>query len=348
MSLQRRRMMMQSSVGGIDPNNPIFANYLTIEALEDGLTVSLSRSATEYCIDGSGEWVGLPAATATPAVSAGHYVSFRGSVTPANYYGVGTFTINKKCNLLGNCMSLLFKDSAATNMSLAGKNYAFYELFKGASTVIGVSANFLPATVLANYCYNYMFRDCTSLTTAPDLPALSATQNCYAYMFYGCSNLATAMAVLPATSTADASYNCMFSDCSSLTTAPAISATSLATNSCNSMFSDCTSLTTAPAISATSIDKYACGYMFSDCTSLTTAPLLAPTTLAEGCYSSMFNGCSKLNYIKALFTTTPSSTYTNNWVKGVASRGTFVKSRSATWNVTGVYGSPKGWTIQKE
>ena len=313
---------MQRSAGGIDPNNPIFANYLTIEALEDGLTVSLTRSATEYCIDGSGEWVGLPATTATPAVSAGHYISFRGSLTPVDYYGIGTFTINKKCNLLGNCMSLLFKDNAATNTSLSGKNYAFYELFLGANTVVGVSANFLPATVLADYCYGRMFRDCTNLATAPDLPALSATQYCYTYMFYGCSNLATAMAVLPATSTASASYNCMFSSCTSLTTAPAISATSLGTS--------------------------ACGSMFSGCTSLTTAPLLAPTKLVSSCYSGMFNGCSKLNYIKALFTTTPSSDYTNNWVKGVASSGTFVKSKSATWNVTGVYGSPKGWTVKKE
>lgn len=35
---------------GIDINN-----YLTIEALEDGLTASLSTNACQYCIDGSGE-----------------------------------------------------------------------------------------------------------------------------------------------------------------------------------------------------------------------------------------------------------------------------------------------------
>lgn len=29
-------------------------NYLTIEALEDGLTVSLSTNACEYCVDGDG------------------------------------------------------------------------------------------------------------------------------------------------------------------------------------------------------------------------------------------------------------------------------------------------------
>jgi hypothetical protein len=34
-----------------------------------------------------------------------------------------------------------------------------------------------------------MFRDCTSLTTAPELPATTLAQSCYRYIFYGCSNL---------------------------------------------------------------------------------------------------------------------------------------------------------------
>jgi hypothetical protein len=68
--------------------------------------------------------------------------------------------------------------------------------------------------------------------------------------------------------------------------------------------------------------------------------------LADRCYSSMFNGCSNLNYIKAMFTTEPSSSYTNNWVSGVSSTGTFVKNSAATWDVTGNNGIPTGWTVQ--
>lgn len=34
-----------------------------------------------------------------------------------------------------------------------------------------------------------MFKDCTSLTTAPELPATTLTENCYDSMFYGCTNL---------------------------------------------------------------------------------------------------------------------------------------------------------------
>ena len=60
----------------------------------------------------------------------------------------------------------------------------------------------------------------------------------------------------------------------------------------------------------------------------------------------MFQNCSSLNYIKAMFTTTPSTTYTNNWVNGVAATGTFVKNSAAQWDVTGTYGVPSGWTVQ--
>ena len=47
----------------------------------------------------------------------------------------------------------------------------------------------LPATTLASGCYNNMFRDCTSLTTAPELPATKLADRCYQYMFSGCRSL---------------------------------------------------------------------------------------------------------------------------------------------------------------
>lgn len=79
---------------------------------------------------------------------------------------------------------------------------------------------------------------------------------------------------------------------------------------------------------------------------MTTAPNLLSETLVSDCYAYMFSGCSKVNYIKAMFTTTPSASYTNNWVSGVKSTGTFVKNSAATWTTTGVNGVPTGWTVQ--
>ena len=75
---------------------------------------------------------------------------------------------------------------------------------------------------------------------------------------------------------------------------------------------------------------------------------LPATTLANYCYSSMFRFCGKLRYIKAMFTTTPSVSYTYDWVWGVSSTGTFVKNKNATWNVVGNNGIPNGWTVKTE
>lgn len=87
--------------------------------------------------------------------------------------------------------------------------------------------------------------------------------------------------------------------------------------------------------------------MFQGCTSLTTAPELPATTLVSNCYIQMFYSCSRLNYIKAMFTTTPSTSYMNNWVSGVASSGTFVKNAAATWTSScGVSTYPCNWTVE--
>lgn len=113
-----------------------------------------------------------------------------------------------------------------------------------------------------------------------------------------------------------------------------------------SIFNGCASLTTAPELPATTLVDGCYAYMFYGCTNLTSAPELPATTLASNCYSYMFRNCASLNYIKAMFTTTPSSTYTQNWVNSVASNGIFVKNSAAQWNVTGVHGIPTGWTVQ--
>ena len=112
------------------------------------------------------------------------------------------------------------------------------------------------------------------------------------------------------------------------------------------MLSGCTSLTTAPELPATRLANFCYFGMFYKCSTLTTAPSLPAISLVNYCYSYMFYGCTSLNYIKAMFKTTPSTYYTQNWVSGVSSRGTFVKNSAAIWNVAGDYGIPSRWTVQ--
>ena len=340
MDRRRRALSASTMSGGINTYN-----YLTIVALEDGLTAQLSLNECEYCVDGDGDWKTLTAATNTEAINTGQTLSFRGNLTPNSSNGIGTFTISKSCNLQGNCMSMLFGDDAASNTSLSGKNNTFRYLFQNCTTIKSVSSGFLPATTIASGCYEYMFQGCTNLTQAPELPATILMTQCYYSMFRYCTIL-TKAPELPATNLADNCYGYMFESCTSLTKAPELSATTLVYYCYNSMFSGCTNLTQVQSIlPATTLAIGCCSSMFWKCTNLTTAPELPATTLLRNCYNSMFRNCTKLNYVKAMFTTTPSSEYTSNWLDGVASTGTFVKNRLATWNVTGSNGIPEGWAV---
>ena len=112
------------------------------------------------------------------------------------------------------------------------------------------------------------------------------------------------------------------------------------------MFRGCTSLTTASELPATTLASSCYNSMFYGCTSLVTAPALPATTLVSQCYYFMFRNCTKLNYIKAMFTTTPTTSYTRDWVNSVSATGTFVKNSAAEWTDTGTYAVPEGWTVQ--
>lgn len=114
------------------------------------------------------------------------------------------------------------------------------------------------------------------------------------------------------------------------------------------MFREATKIVDASdlILPATTLTLNCYRWMFYGCSNLVRGPELPAKTLANSCYYGMFQNCSKLSYIKAMFTTTPSTTYTNNWVNGVSSTGTFVKNAAATWDVTGVNGIPSGWTVE--
>ena len=308
-----------------NPENPNDSfnidNYLTVEALEDGLTVYLSANSCEYCVDGSNVWQTLNAGISTPVINTGQTLSFRATgLIPTSNIGIGTFTISKSCKLKGNCNSMLFGDEANVNYSLSGYNYAYYKLFYNCTTVQQVSKNFLPAMALSNNCYYYMFYGCTNLTQAPDLPAQSLAGSCYYYMFYNCKSLTTAPN-LPAQILQTYCYACMFYNCSALINAPIISANTLA--------------------------KYCCYYMFYNCSSLQTSPDLLALNLESYCYYSMFSGCSSLLYIKMLATDISVSGCLTNWVKNISTDGVvFTKNINATWTTTGDSGVPQKWSIQ--
>ena len=251
-----------------------------------------------------------------------------------------TLTIECYNKMFKNCTSIVTPPElpARTLTELC-----YFAMFEGCTSLTTAPA--LPDITLAPYCYKHMFYGCTSLVKAPELPSTTLAKQCYSGMFSNCTSLVKAPE-LPAITLAEYCYAAMFASCTSLTNAPELPATTLKGGCYSQMFYGCTSLVTAPALPATTLYRDCYQQMFQGCTSLVKAPELPAKTLEIDCYFAMFESCENLNYIKAMFTTTPSSYYTTNWLNNVASSGTFVKNKDATWDVRGVEGIPPFWTVE--
>lgn len=183
-------------------------------------------------------------------------------------------------------------------------------------------------TIPSNFQFRQLFSAATNITSAENLvfPATTVKKQCYSQMFQGCTNLVTAPKVVGSSAMTWSGDYC-WSD----------------------MFNTCTSLINAPELPARTLGIQCYWFMFQNCTSLETAPVLPAITLNNQCYTGMFYGCSSLNYIKAMFTTAPSSSYMNSWVNGVSASGTFVKNSAATWTTgCGIATYPCNWTVITE
>jgi len=161
--------------------------------------------------------------------------------------------------------------------------------------------------------FNYMFQDCTELTTVPLLDTEkcnsfeNAFKNCKALtavplfntsnsisllgMFQNCTNLKA----VPLFNTSKCTnFKYMFDGCSSLTAVPQLD-TSAATN-LTGMFEGCTALTTVPLLDTKNCTSFS--YMFYKCSNLTTVPQFEIKNCTA--FNYMFAGCSKLTTVPTL------------------------------------------------
>ena len=297
----------------------------------------------QYSVNG-GEWVQLTAKTAITFGGDNGTLRLRGKSANGTatsdlsraQISFGDDNVQVACS--GDIRTLMDYENYAT---VSTANARFCSLFEGCESLTTTPE--LPATTLAESCYEYMFYKCTSLTAAPELPAATLTEFCYNRMFYGCTSL-TVAPELPATTLAESCYESMFYNCTNLTTAPELPATTLTEYCYLNMFNGCTSLTAAPELPATTLFANCYYEMFRGCTSLTAAPELPAATLVNWCYYRMFYGCTNLSNITMLATDISASGCLNDWVSGVASTGTFTKAVAATLE-TGTSGIPEGWTV---
>ena len=298
----------------------------------DGTTLSWDavENATSYDIYADGTLIGNTDGGATPATYAdcltftGETSEFTlsvGSSGAKEWDGTVWYSTDHNTWTVWDGTAIT---SVGKKLYLRGKNNTTFYTSKGAylslSAKAGCSGNIQtlldyenpPVVISSSYCYFNMFRECTNLTTAPELPATTLTDGCYFLMFQNCTSLTTAPE-LPATTLAVVCYARMFEYCSSLTNAPALPATTLEDSCYSDMFYGCTSLTTAPNLPAITLVENCYSGMFQNCTSLKisattgTKIFTCPSNIPSGAVYNMFSNTG------GSFTGTPTAGNTYYW-----------------------------------
>ena len=214
---------------------------ITVKAEAEGYTDSDASNAVNYT-------AAAPIPT-DPILFAGETSDFTLKATNKTWNGTVEYSTDKNT---WNTWDGSEIPSANKKLYLRGKNNTTFYTNNGVQFVLSANAgcygniNTLldyenPPTTVGENCYRSMFRNCTSLTSAPTLPATRLAERCYLSMFDNCTSL-TSAPELPATTLASYCYQYMFNACKSLTTAPELPATTLANYCYYSMFAGCTSL----------------------------------------------------------------------------------------------------------
>ena len=197
-------------------------------------TKEYTISRLEYSVN-DGEWATVEAGT--EVTFGGPHGDLRlrgtntnGTATTYDEYSTITFTDkNVKVACTGDIRTLLNWKNYST---VDTQNARFCKLFYGCTAL--TSAPDLPATTLANECYERMFYGCTSLTSAPELKATTLVSQCYKSMFSGCTSLEKAPE-LKATTLKSQCYESMFYGCTKLSSVTMLAPSnqiSLATTDC--------------------------------------------------------------------------------------------------------------------
>lgn len=285
-------------------------DYFTIESLENGNTITLTRPYDPVYLSGIPyisniswskdkiNWTTTVAdrsaqtAVITVNANAGEKVYWksdgwysRNMNDPTTYI---TFSSTKTINVSGNILSLVYEDNFAGVSGDKYKRFAgmFYEntkLINAINLILSteISTSYSPFTgkICANVAdYANMFNGCTNLISAPELQDEIIRENTYYKMFMNCTSLVNAPTQINVTTfIPDSTFDNTF-----------------AKNCCESMFEGCTSLTSAPLLKTSTLSKYCYKNMFKGCTSLVNAPVLLSNNVFEGAYYGMFEGCTSL------------------------------------------------------
>ena len=187
--------------------------YVTFKA-EEAQTFKMTTTGTyeikglEYSVN-NGDWATVEAGTEVPFGGDKGDLRLRGTNTNGTADDLSLIStiefteanVNVACT--GDIRTLL--DWRNYNKVETGKA-RFCGLFYDCSVL--TSAPELPATKLADFCYNQMFSYCTNLVSAPVLPATTLADYCYYGMFSNCPKLSSVTMLAPK-SEIEAKNNCV-------------------------------------------------------------------------------------------------------------------------------------------
>lgn len=131
-----------------------------------------------------------------------------------------TYTIGNTITLSNIGDKVYFRNTSETTTGFSTDTSNYYKFVMTWSIVASWDTTSLinkngTDTLSWGYCFGWLFLNCTSLTSAPELPATTITNNCYYSMFNWCTNLET-LPELPATTLNNYCYNSMFRNCSKI------------------------------------------------------------------------------------------------------------------------------------
>ena len=173
------------------------SDNFAITSLAANNTITLSNnsklaSATtfSYSLDKGATWTDFTLSsgqTKTIAtINSGDTIHLKGSndrlgtsYNHGHYFrGTGDYEIS------GEITSLINGNDYDTHLS--GSRYVFAQLFSGDTHLVSAENLFVDSETLPQDCFNSTFRDCTRLTSAPELPSTNLGDSCYSSMFEGC------------------------------------------------------------------------------------------------------------------------------------------------------------------
>ena len=239
-------------------------------------------------------------------------------------------------NLYSGAVTLVKFDSSFANYSPTSTAYWFYEM----SALTSIEGIDLLSTVNVTDM-QYMFFNCSSLTTLEVSGFKTENVTNMYRMFYGCSGLTT-LDVSKFTTDLVTDMNGMFALCSKLTTLNLSSFNTSKVTNMNSMFSDCSSLTTIIVGDGWTLGSLQSGSgLFDNCTNLKGG---AGTTYnsrhTDSSYAHIDGGESNPGYFTA------ESATGNFEVYAIAKDATITPNQpiTATQSVTMTPGNESAWS----